>query len=487
MPYYNFTLTKSGRGLLESDYLSNIREHFSVKSKGADAARRRTGSCFIPTRKYAITPGGQFSIGLFTEIYKYIRKLNLPAKINISDGFFKQCKPTYSFSKEEIIKLSIPLRDYQTEAVYKLLEYGRGAVEIATAGGKTLTMASLIQTIRKHEPNTLILITVPTLQLIEQTYNDFIQYGINSDDISRWSAEHNLNLNAKIIIAGTSILLSKKQDTSWLKYVDVLVVDEDHGIKPGNKINKIINKIKTPHKFGFTGSMPEDKLDEWFIIGTFGPIMYRKLSHELREEGYIANVKIKIIEINYPIPPIFKQQRSIENPTAAYEEECDFINNNEFRNNTISRICNKLDNNVLIMVDRIAHGELLETIIRTNTKKKVYFIQGSVEVDDREKIRSLMEGVNDVICIAISKIFSTGIDIKNLHYIIFASAGKSKIKIVQSIGRGLRLHKDKSRLVVFDIADNLYYGLKHLQSRTAIYDKEKIMYDKTVIDETGKR
>ena len=136
------------------------------------------------------------------------------------------------------------------------------------------------------------------------------------------------------------------------------------------------------------------------------------------------------------------------------------------------------------MVDYIKHGEDLYALFKKTCKhKKVYFIRGDVDVVEREKVRRLMEKRDDIIIIAISKIFSTGIDIKNLHYIIFASGGKAKIKILQSIGRGLRLHKNKEQLIIFDIADNLHYGIKHVEKREQFYKSESIEYGTRTLKE----
>ena len=123
-------------------------------------------------------------------------------------------------------------------------------------------------------------------------------------------------------------------------------------------------------------------------------------------------------------------------------------------------------NNCLILVDYISHGEELYNSLTSACKnKQVYFIRGEVPVEERDEVKSLMESTKDVVCIAISKIFSTGINIKNLHYIMFASGGKAKIKIIQSIGRGLRKHKDKQDVIIIDIADKLHYGYQHLCKR----------------------
>ena len=115
--------------------------------------------------------------------------------------------------------------------------------------------------------------------------------------------------------------------------------------------------------------------------------------------------------------------------------------------------------------------------------KKVYFIRGEVAVEDREHVKTLMEKDKNIIVIAISKIFATGVNIKNLHYIIFAGGGKAKVRIIQAIGRGLRLHKDKLNLIIIDIADELMYAQRHGKKRIQLYKKEFIKYGTKEITE----
>jgi hypothetical protein len=157
--------------------------------------------------------------------------------------------------------------------------------------------------------------------------------------------------------------------------------------------------------------------------------------------------------------------------------------NDSRRNEIISKLASKLSNNSIIMVDRIDHGTNIEMYLKKicPIDKPVFFIQGSTEIEDREKIRQLMNTRNDVIAIAVSKIFSTGINIPNLHNIIFASAGKAKIKIMQSIGRALRLHPTKSMANIFDISDNTKYGKLHLSERIKLYNQEQYTYEEKTI------
>lgn len=461
-------------GYLQSDLLDNIREHFSVENPLAKLSKFKNKR-FIQARKYAITPAGRFDIGMLDEIQKYILSLQIPAQVIITDKLREIFKPTYNI--KDISPLNKELRVYQKETVEHCLAQGRGTIVIGTAGGKTLIMASIVKTIRDHN-NSKTLIIVPTIQLVEQTYTDFIEYGINATDICKWSGDNKLNIDAKIIICSTNILHSKNTDLTILNSIQLLLIDECHTLKKSNEINDILKEVNTNNIYGFTGSMPESKIDQWNVIGKIGPILYEKTSEELRKEKYISDADIRVLRIKYKNTPHFENESKIFNPTEIYEKENNFIHNNSYRNNLIGILCSKLDKNVLLLVDRIEHGEILKNVITEKaSNKKVYFIKGEVEVDEREKIRELMENTDDVICIAITKIFSTGINIKNLHYIIFALAGKAKVKIIQSIGRGLRLHENKNKLVIFDITDVLHYSNRHLIKRLGLYEKEKIKYE----------
>jgi superfamily II DNA or RNA helicase len=253
-------------------------------------------------------------------------------------------------------------------------------------------------------------------------------------------------------------------------FANNILVSNCHVLRRGNQINKVLNFIKTPYKFGFTGTMPSSEIDQWNIIGKLGPITYEQKTDTLKKQTYVSNFRIVILNIKHSQVPKFIINP--ETPAEAYQSELEFLLNNERRNQIISNLADKLNQNTLIMVDRINHGEVLFEKIEKITSKKVYFIRGSTDIDDRENIRNLMNDRSDIIIIAISKIFSTGINIPNLHNIIFASAGKAKIKIMQSIGRALRLHPTKKIATIFDIADNTKYGIIHLKERKKLYKSE---------------
>ena len=445
----------------------------------------RFGGRFIPARKYTITPAGRFDAGLYRDILQFVTDNNVEDEINYTDTFKQHIKPGYD--KHTPLQLDLKLRDYQEDIVNRCLKVGRGTVILATAGGKTLTMASLLESIyQQYDKNNFkAVIMVPDRGLVEQTYSDLEEYGVTFS-ISKWTGDDDLDLSTNVVICNLGILQSSKSDTSWVHHVDLCIIDEVHKVRQGNKINKIINKIHTPHRFGFTGTMPEELMDQWNIIGKIGPVLYEKNSAALREENYIAQVKAQIIDLKYETQPKYVLYPSEPlTPTKRYRREIDFIINNDFRNNIISKLSEKFNKNSLILIDYIEHGEILFDRVQQRCKdKKVYFIRGNVAVEDRDKIRQLMEISDDIVIIAISKIFSTGINIKNLHYIVFAGGGKAKIKTIQSIGRGLRLHKTKQQLIILDIGDDLMYGRQHLQKRIEHYDKEKICYGRKTIRET---
>lgn len=446
-----------------------VREHFSVKNQAAVFARKR--GFFAPERTYVITPTGRIEPHFYTELIKFSRQNEEPYNIVLSESFKKLFTPKLKLEYLDK-KLRLELRDYQQEVVKTALKSGHGVIELATAGGKTLIMSALLENIYHQNPNFKCLLIVPDLGLVNQSFNDFKDYNV-SYNYSTWTGTSELNLSTNVIIANLGILQSELSDTEWTESVDLLIVDEVHKVRRGNKINKLLKKIYTIHRFGFTGTLPEDILDQWNIFSKFGSVIYSKASHELKLEKYVTPAKVTALILNYKTQPVFTKTKDTT-PADEYINEIKFLLTNQYRNSVIKHLCEKFDNNSLILVDLIDHGESILNTLKDMPGKEVYFIRGEVEVEERKRVQDLMEKQTNICVIAISKIFSTGINIKNLHYLIFAGGGKAKVKIVQSIGRGLRLHEDKKELIIFDIADNLKYGLMHYTKRKKLYLQEKI-------------
>lgn len=459
----------------DSSFFSQLREHFSVENKGAHFARRR--GRFISSRKYIITPTGTCDVGLYWEIRKYLIEHQVVCDIKLSDTFTKIINTNGDHNIYSNFKFE--LRDYQLDVIKKALKLGQGTCVLGTGAGKTFTTAALIQNYYEKTNNKQTfkcLLIVPDLGLVEQTYEEFSNCGITYT-ISKWTGNNQLDTCANVIICNVGILQSRFSSNDWVKYIDLLVIDECHMIRSGNSISSLISKIKTRNRYGFTGTLPEEQIDKWNIIGKIGPIIYEKSSAELRHEDVLVNVNVKVITINYNSLP----EKITED---AYRNELEFLFTNSYRNNFIKKLCDRLRNNTLILVNYIAHGEELFNVLSNLEHKQVFFIRGDVAVDTREEVKKLMEEHDNVLCIAISKIFSTGINVRNLHNIVFAAGGKSFVRTVQSIGRGLRKHHNKRRLVIFDIADNLPYAQRHAAARQEIYRQEKIEFSSTSIKYT---
>jgi superfamily II DNA or RNA helicase len=458
------------------DHFDEMREHFSVKNTNA-FFMRKMGNKWAKERLYLMTPTGLFEIGMIYELLIWLKSAHPETEVIIDSELSKAAKPDTNVT-EVYDKCSLKLRDFQFETVKKALQFGRGIIKIGTGGGKTLTTASLISSFWVKSSNIKCLLIVPDLGLVSQTFKDFESYNVPFT-FTKWTGSIEPDLSRNVIIANLGILQSQYKETDWLKNIDLMVIDECHKLKKANKVNKLLAQIKTPHKFGLTGTLPDTKIDEWNIIGKLGRVFYEKSSFDLREEKYLTGVTVNILNVKYTNK---EELDKIKN----FRDELNFIHNSSYRNKMISAICQKFNNNILIMVNHIAHGNIIyDTLINSeNIKdKKIYFIRGEVEVEERAKVIQEMEANNNVVCIAISAIFSTGVNIKNLHMIIFAAGGKSFIRTVQSIGRGLRLNSNKTRLSIIDIADKLEYGINHSIQRKETYNKEKIGYVETTVVE----
>ena len=455
---------------ITGDHFEEIREYFSVKNENAFFMKRFRGRGFIADRTYCITPTGLFEPGLFYEFLRYIKNVYPNVEVNVDDKIKDIVKPGIP-NCVVYDNLELKLRDYQLDIITQAISFGRGIIKLGTGGGKTLTIASLLSSIFISRKSKLkCLLVVPDLTLVDQTYNDFLQYSVLFK-ATRWTGSIDPDLTSNVIIANMGVLQSRFDENEWIKDVDVLVVDECHKLKKGNKICKIISAVKTVNKFGLTGTLPDTKVDEWNILGKLGSVFYEKNSYDLRVESYLTNAEIKILKINY-----INKVQHLPN-TNKFRNELDFIYSNKYRNDVIKAVSEKCASNVLILVNHIVHGEALyKHLTSEQPNRKVYFIRGEVEVEERARVIKEMEDNNNVVCIAISAIFSTGVNIRNLHMIIFASGGKSFIRTIQSIGRGLRLNPNKEKLIIIDLADNIKYSSAHAIRRQEIYTQEKIQY-----------
>lgn len=468
-------------GIYDSiETLSYIRRVFSVPNPNPKA------SVYSKTL-HVILPNGRFDIGLYSDIRKEIEKKYPDAKISETSEFKEAVYP-YFLSTEPLKIDGVTYYDYQIESISVMLSSGRGVIKLPTGAGKGVVMGGFIRTILEEDPTLKILCMVPNISLLNQLHKEFTDVcGIGS--VTRWSGNHTPDLDASVLICNNQILVVDYKNTRKLVGDrDVIIIDECHKIKKGGKINSIIQDFKSNNVFGLTGTIPKEMIDTWNIIGKIGPIIYSKTSNEIRDSSKsIAPVEVKALKlIHSKRPKKYKAKKhEVFVPTGQYNNEIDFLYESPWRNQFIADIANKLKGNVLILVDKLEHGRRLRDILNTSTNKTVEWIYGDLPVEDRQDIQNRMEINDNIACIAMAQIFSTGISIKNLKYIVFVCIGKSFTLVVQSIGRSLRLHENKSKSIIFDISDNTTYSENHLEERLKFYIEEEINYEIRQIKENS--
>lgn len=426
---------------------------------------------WIPDNIYFITPMGSFNFGLAELIISWIQENIDSSKFEweISDKF----KEKYTFLEEVKFrnKLKFSLRDYQKEAVLAALKHKFGTFVMGTGAGKTLVIASILDNLFHYKKIKRALILVPDNGLVLQFNDELVnQYGIKQNITLFYDKFNRVDTTDRLIIANRPLFLSRWEQYKkfWTDKIDCLIVDEAHSLKHSNEVSKCISKVHSEYKFGFTGTLAETKEDKFKTIGLLRPVRYEKTSKELRDERFLTDVLVRRLNLVYPEKPYF----------MSYKNEVLFLENNEYRNQFITKLVFRLGKNTLLLVNHLDHGFTLEDYFKKCNKdnqKQIYFIRGEIDTEIREKIKKLMEEQDNIVCIAITKIFSTGINIKNLHNIVLCSGGKSSITVIQSIGRGLRLHPNKKELNIFDLVDVGYkYSIAHADKRKQIYKSEKI-------------
>ena len=468
-------------------YFYTIRNNFSYDNPAA----RFTKYSSLPKRLYSISTKGYCDIGLLWGVREFIEKEQWDVKLDISDRVKSIMVNPINVDLVEVPNKKFKLRDYQKKSVENSFKIGGGICLVGTGGGKSIIISTMIETLyQKVSKNIKVLLVVPNLGLITQMYNDFKDHE-SSFTYSKWSGKHELDETSNVIIVNTGYLQSSKERSEefahLFKKIDFLFYDEAHlfGNDPEPKATKLLKEYTYKNVFGFTGSLENHTYKSDKVYGYFGRPFYTKSSKELRDEDYLSNISVKMVNIEHDVDmsSIYVSD-SKDNPEIEnYNYEIDYITNSKYRNDVIKKIVCNLDGNVLLLVDRIEQGEKLQDAFKNEKNKRVYFIRGSMPVDERNKITDEMEKSNDIICIAMSKIFSTGISINNLPYGFLFYIGKAWNKIIQSIGRGLRLHAKKDKFVLFDMCDNLIFSSKHAEKRKGIYENQKIEYREIFISE----
>ena len=360
-------------------------------------------------------------------------------------------------------------RDYQYAAVYDAIRNNRKLFLSPTGSGKSLMIYSIVRYYCATSKKTLII--VPTTSLVEQMVNDFTEYGWNAEDhVHKIYSGKDKNTKKNVIISTWQSIY--KFPKRYFDDFDCVVGDEAHLFK-AKSLTGIMTKLhNAKYRFGFTGTLDGTTTHKWVLEGLFGSCNQVTKTDTLIKKGYLSNLRIKVLLCKHP-PQHF----------SAYQDEIDYLVSHTGRNNLIKNLVKDADGNTLVLFNYIEkHGEPLFELINNSIdpSRKSFFVCGSTDVQDREEVRQIIEEENNAVIVASFGTFSTGINIKRLHNIVFASPSKSRIRNLQSIGRVLRRGEGKEIATLYDIGDDISgrnYTLKHLNERVNIYQKENFKYE----------
>jgi len=402
---------------------------------------------FAKTRNYQVEYISDFSADEFSvkEANEFIDSLNIPEKFE--------------------------RRDYQVDAFVYGIRNRRALMLSPTASGKSFIIYLIT---RYYAKRTLII--VPTTSLVSQLASDFADYGFKSDKyVHRIYAGQDKQTDKPITISTWQSIY--KLPKEYFEQFDVVIGDEAHLFK-AKSLTSIMSKLcSCVYRFGFTGTLDGTQTNKLVLEGLFGPVRKVTTTSELIEQKHLSNFQIKAIILKYS--DVIRQQLK----NSAYQDELDFLVRNDSRNRFITNLALSLEGNNLLLFQFVEkHGKVLHELIKSEAQVPVFFVHGGVDGDEREEIRRIVQQKQNSIIIASSGTFSTGVNIPNLHNIIFTSPSKSKIRNLQSIGRGLRKSDSKYMATLYDIADDLTwktrknYTILHFVERMKIYNEEKFDY-----------
>jgi len=370
------------------------------------------------------------------------------------------------------LKPTMQPRDYQIEAFMHAVRERRALLLSPTASGKSFIIYLLT---RYYASRTLIV--VPTTSLVSQLASDFADYGFDSNMwVHRvFSGQDKVSDKPITITTWQSVY---KLPKTYFSNFDVVIGDEAHLFK-AKSLASIMSKLDNcKYRFGFTGTLDGTETNRLVLEGLFGPVRKVISTSELIEKKHLAEFSIKALVLSYP-DEVRKYVSSLK-----YQDEIDYIVRMPERNNFIKNLALSLEGNTLLLFQFVdKHGKVLYDIIKREAgDRKVFYVSGSVDGEEREEIRRIVENESDAIIVASYGTFSTGVNIKNLHSVIFASPSKSRIRNLQSIGRGLRKSDTKTAATLYDIADDLTwknrknFTILHFMERIKIYNEEKFKY-----------
>jgi superfamily II DNA or RNA helicase len=414
--------------------------------------------------------------GLVSHLIKFAKERKYSLSID------PQIQITVNFSLNEAknfietLKIPFEVRDYQLNAFVQTIRNKRLLLLSPTASGKSLILYLIVSLLQKTCERGLLI--VPTTSLVNQMFSDFKSYGYDSEE------------NCHIIYSGKDKQSDKylfistwqaiyKNPSEYFEQFDFVLGDECHLFKAKSLTTIMNNLVNAQYRVGCTGTLDGTQTHKLVLEGLFGPVYQTTTTSELIQKKHLSEFSIKCLILKHP-----EDMCEIVRKEKKYLNELRYIISNTKRNQFIKNLVLSLKGNSLVLFQLVEkHGKELFEIIKNESKDRhVFFVFGGTDVEVRESIRSITEKENNAIIVASYGTFSTGINIRNLHNIIFASPSKSKIRNLQSIGRGLRLGENKTEAILYDIVDDLRvgkhknYALQHFLERVKIYDENKFNY-----------
>jgi superfamily II DNA or RNA helicase len=428
---------------------------------------------------------GLLYCGLFEELKEFCRAREYTIEIHESPMYGLPGELT-NVTPEQVHQfvdgLGLPegldRRVYQLEAIYTAVRYQRKVLLSPTASGKSFIIYAISEYLMQNELAERVLIVVPTTALVHQMVGDFKSYGLDSDEAChKIMGGYEKNSDKRYFVSTWQSLM--KQPAQWFQKFDAVFIDETHLAK-STELTKILEKMtNTKYRYGLTGSLDNAKTHHMMIQAILGSITRVAKTRDLIDDGHLSEISIDAILLNYS-----KETKSLLKG-VDYQKEIDFLVAHERRNKFIRNLALSIEGNTLILYAYVErHGQVLYDMIKERAgDRQVFFVHGGVDAEDREEVRHITEASNNAIIVASYGTMSTGTNIKRLNNIIAASPTKSVIRVLQSIGRGLRKAHDKDTFKLYDIADDLSnskknknYTYKHFIERLNIYVNEEFPY-----------
>ena len=460
---------------------AELREYFSFYVPGYK---------FMPAYRNRLWDGkirlynqitGEIYAGLFPQIIRFAESREYQIDIEESDygspNEGQEVNPDFMMKFVDALKLPFKIRDYQFDALCTGIQRKNAILLSPTGSGKSLIIYTLMRWLlaafdKKQKD---VLIIVPTTSLVEQMYNDFKDYGYDVDrHCHKIYSGKDKNTFKRVIISTWQSIHRFQHD--WFERFGAVFGDECHGFK-SKSLTTIMNKCtEAEYRFGTTGTLDGALTHELVLQGLFGKVYRVTSTRALQDNDTLAKLTIRRIILQY------NEKTRREFGKKTYQEEIEHIVNYDRRNVFIKNLTLDLKGNTLVLYNYVEkHGKPLYRLIKDNAdeSRRIFFVSGDTAATDREAIRAIVEKQKNSITVASLGTFSTGINIRNLHNIVFASPSKSQIRVLQSIGRGLRKTDDGKDTTLYDIIDDISwkskknFGILHADERLRIYGREK--------------